>query len=538
MKAKRITAFALAAVTAMSLIACGGGDNQGTQSGSASEQMKDAGILTPNTETGNTTKSDETLNVQLNTYPDYFWHPGAQQSGADAEQIINAAFLDRLVDYDETTGEVVPMLAESWEQNGRNFTFHLRSGVKMYGGAEMTADDVVYTANVWKENCASNDTGKYIDSVTKDDDMTVTIAFNSDAPDILKMLSWANFGIVSQADVEAVGGLEAASMDPKMGSGKYKFKECKSGEYVILERNDDYWDDSYVGYFKEIKFTFINDPSASASAVMAGDADASWNIPIGQASEYASNDKLRTYVYSNGEVEHLFFNMGDGHPTADIKVRQAIDKALNYDAIAAVATAGYGTQSLSYVTKNAPYYVEAYSAEDRAVDIEAAKELLKEAGYDESNPLKITTVTLPDLADIYTVMQENLKEAGIELEIQNVDMGGFVPAMLMDKSYDIVAVGDNLEMRTPQAPQFVMEGMVFGGPNKVLPDHEDILTRLTEAADDAAAKEVLKEYNDKLAEDYMCTNLYDSLKACITGSDIKGLAIRERGYIDVTTMYK
>lgn len=551
MKVKKIVSLGLAVVMAFSMAACGGKNADSSAGGKTAEatesaaapadnvqeQMAASGLQTANSETGNTQKTDETVVIQLGSYPDYLWHPGAEQSGAKEEQVINSAILDRLVDYDEVTNQVVPMLAESWEDDGQSFTFHLRSGVKMTDGSDLTADDVVYSVNVWKEKCATNDTGKYIEGVEKVDDSTVTIKFNCVAPEILKMLTWGNFGIVSEDEVNAVGGLEAASQNPVMGSGKYRFKEAKSGEYIILERNEDYWDTNYYGYFKEIKFTFVNDSNAKVSAVMSGDAQVACDMPVAQANSFSTNEELRTYLYPNGEVEHLFFNIGEGHPTSDILVRQAIDKALDYDAIAAVATAGYGTQALSYVQKDATYYTEGWTTEEKAVDIEGAKELLAQAGYDESNPLKITTVTLPDLVDVYTVMQANLKAAGIELEIQQVDMGGFVPAMLFDKSYDIVAIGDNLIMRTPQMPQFVSAGIVFGGPNKELPEHIDILTRLM-AASDAEAPAILDEYHAQLKEDYVCTNLYEILYATIVGKDIKGFSVRERGWIDITTLYR
>lgn len=548
MKIKKILALALAALLTLSTLAgCGSGDttpsnNPGTgesQPGNQGDQMSAAGIQTANTETGNTQKTDETVVIQLGNYPDYFWHPGTDgSSGTNEEQIINAAFLDRLVDYDEAKNEIVPMLAERWEIDGPNFTFHLRSGVKMTDGSDLVADDVVYTVNLWKANCASNDTGKYIEDVAKVDDSTVTITFNSEAPDIIRMLTWANFGIVSEDEVNAVGGPAAAAQNPVIGSGKYRFKECKQGEYVILERNEDYWDSSYAGYFKTIRFTFVNDPNSMVSAVMSGDAQVAYDLPVAQASSFAENSSVRTYLYSNGEVEHLFFNHGEGHPTSDLKVRQAIAKALNYPAIAGIATAGFGGPALSYVQTSATYYTPGWTAEELVPDIEGAKALLAEAGYGDGNPLKLTTVTLPDLMDVYTVIQANLREAGIDLEIQQVDMGGFVPAMLFDKSYDIVAVGDSAIFRTPQLPQFVSPGIVFGGPNIVLDNHIEILTRLMNAKDDAAAKSVLQEYNDQIKSDLMCVNLYEALRSSIVGSDIKGFATRERGYIDVTTLYK
>ncbi len=542
MKAKKVTVLLLAALTALSMVACGG---KKSDSDNANNQEIPAGLLAPNQETGNTTKSDETLVVNFGSMPADLWHPATKGgNSSNQEQIVNAAFLDRLVDLDENTGEVIPMLATSWTWlDGTHIQLTLREGVKFTDGHELTADDVVYTANIWMENCGldengegGNDTGKYFVGVTKDDDMTVTFEINCEAPEFIKMLTWGNFGIVSESEINALGGLEAAKMNPVMGTGKYRFKEWKDGEYILLERNDDYWDANYVGYFKEIKFVAINDTGSAAASVQSGDIDVTWQMPVAQAASYADDEKVRTYVYSNGEVEHLWFNMGEGHATSDIRVRQAIDLALDYDQIAAVGTAGLGSKCYSYTTVNAPYYSADYTDEELAVNVEKAKELLAEAGY--ADGLTITVPTLPDLLDVYQIMQNNLKEVGITLEIAQMDMGGFVPAMLFEKSYDIVAVGDATGFRTPQLPQFVSGGMVFGGPNAVLDKEVAVLNNLMVAPDDAAAKSILQEYNALVKEELPCVNLYEAYQASLVNASVKGFAIRERGYVDVTTLYK
>ena len=546
MKFKRLIGAGLATVLAMSMIACGAKEQapaDGAAEGEAAsqeEQMEAAGIQTANAETGNTEKTDETVTILLSGYPDYFWHVGAANMGTNEEQIVNSCTLDRLVDYDEVTNELKPMLATSWEtsEDGKTFTFHLRDDVKMSDGTPLVADDVVYTVNTWIEQCASNDTGKYLEKADKIDDQTVSITFNCSAPESLKLLSWSNFGIVSEDEINAIGGLEAASQNPTMGSGKYKFKEAKVGEYIILERNEDYWDPDYFGYFKTIKFIPVADSNSKVQAVLSGDAQVAYDMPVSQAATFATNQDARTYVYTNGEVEHLFYNMQEGHATSDIRVRQAIQKALDFDAIAQVATAGFGKVAYAYVDESATYYQADETPEDKVRDVEGAKALLAEAGYDESNPLHIVCVTIADQVDLYTVIQANLKEVNVDLEIQQVDMGGFVPAMLFEKSYDIAAIGDNCIFRTPTLSQFVCEGVVFGGPAIVMEDHVALLNTLMEAKDDAAAKEALAAYDAQLKEDTMCTNMYGALKASIVGKDIKGFSVRERAYIDATTLYK
>ncbi|MCF0185717.1 MAG: ABC transporter substrate-binding protein, partial [Bacteroidaceae bacterium] len=219
MKAKKITSLLLATACAFTMVACGGGsgdtastapaaDGAATEvapDASVEEQMAAAGIQAANTETGNTQTTDETLVVELSALPDFLWHPGVGQNGSNEEQIINAAFLDRLIDYDEAKNEAVPMLAKSWEwTDDTHLKLALRDDVTMTDGTPFVADDVVYTVGVWIANCAENDTGKYLVGAEAEDEHTVTLEFNCKAPDIIKMLSWANFGIVSEDEINAL----------------------------------------------------------------------------------------------------------------------------------------------------------------------------------------------------------------------------------------------------------------------------------------------------------------------------------------------
>ncbi|MCR5678145.1 MAG: ABC transporter substrate-binding protein [Agathobacter sp.] len=538
MRRKKFGAVLLAAAMSVSLIACGSSNNSSTQNTQSTPE--ETGVKTINVGyMANTEKSDETVVIELGSYPDNLWHPLIEgASTGNEEAVISSCFLDRLVNYDPEARKVIPGLAESYEVGDKDITFHIRQGVKMTDGSDLTADDVVYSANLWKTNGATSDTGKYIEGVEKVDDTTVKITFNVPAVSMERMLTWSNFGIVSEDEINALGGLEKANTNPVMGCGKYKFKEAKTGEYIILERNDNYWDSNYTGYFKEIKFIFVADANAAIQAVQAGDAQVADQIAVSQAATFAENESVHTYLYPNGEMEHLFFNMGESHVTSDIRVRQAIAKCLNYDAITATNTAGFGTTALSYFDPSAGYYVEGWTKEEMAQDIEGAKALLEEAGYNESNPLEIVVYTMQDQVELYTVMQNNLAQAGITLKMEVVDMGGFVPALLFDKTYDIVAIGDDTSYRGPQTPQFVCEGIVFGGFGIPLPEHEEILNRLVAASSDEDAKAIATEYNEKIKKDCSVVNLCQNYHAAITATDLKGVTTRERGFIDPTNLYK
>lgn len=556
MRLKKLTAAVLAGTMVLALTACGkdaptqsGGGTPGTEktneADGGGEQQNEpavAGVLTPNSDPVNTNTSDETLRIGLSSEPSTLW--GASEGKAEnEEQIINAALLDRLVNVDPVTKEVLPNLATDWEWvDETHCKFILRDDVTMSDGTPLVAEDVVYTVGIWTERCATNDTGKFIVGAEAEDEKTVTIEFTVAAPDLLAMMAWGNFGIVSEDEVNAAGGLDAVGKNPAVGSGKYRFKEWKSGQSVTLERNDSYWNPDYKGYFKEIVFTFTSDAAAREMAIESGDSDLTIDVPISQAATYAQSSAVSTYIYSFGQVIHLWYNMGENaKATKDQKVRAAIDKALNFDAVTQVATAGFGTPAMAYMDPAATYYKENYTAEERAVDIEGAKALLAEAGYE--NGLEITALGLADLTPVLTVMQANLAEAGITLNIDTPDTAQFVEGAF-GGSYDIICVGDDLTVRTPTIVPFCTKlnvdgpGMVIGGPKWTTDELDAAIAALISESDTSKLEEQGLAIGNMLKEQTVCSNLYSEMKAVITAKDLKGYCTRERGYIDVTTLYR
>ena len=354
MKLRKLAAILLSAVMVVSMASVASAD-----------------IIGADVDAPNTTKTDETLVVTLASEPSTLWGAAAGQVENEAEIII--ATQDTLVKSDKVTGEALPNLATEWEWlDATHCQFKLRDDVVMNDGAPLTADDVVFTANVWKEYSANNDTGRYIAGAEAVDEHTVVIEFTTECPDLVNMMSWSNFGIVNESGVEAAGGIEACAKNPIMGCGRYIFKEWVSGQSVTLERNENYWDPDYAGYFKTIVVKFTNDPAAREMAIESGDSQVAADMPVIQATAYQGSPNVNVVIYDFGQVTHLWYNMTEGHPTADQKVRQAIEKAINYEALAMVGTGGSATQALGYLSPSSPYYHELYTLEERALDIEGA----------------------------------------------------------------------------------------------------------------------------------------------------------------------
>ncbi len=552
---KKFLATILTASMTLSLAACGGTDTASTGSGTTeggttenapaeNAEPADLGAITPGLDPVNTVKTDETLTISLASEPSSLY--GA--AGGKLESpiiIINQAMLDSLVTYDYKTNELKPNLATEWEWvDGTHLKLDLRDDVTMSDGTPLVADDVVYTVNeVWVGRSANNDVGRNVVGAVAEDEDTVVIEFNMAAPDFEKMISMASYGIVSEDEVNAQGGLDAVQKNPIVGSGKYKFKEWVSGQYVELERNDNYWNPDYAGYYKTLRFNFIGDSAARVMAVESGDSQVAVDVPTSQAATNIGKDSLKVGIYPFGQEKHLWYNMGEkAGATKDQKVREAIDKALNFDAIAQVSSAGTAGPSDSYWESTSPFYSPAYTAEERAVDIEGAKALLAEAGY--ADGLELKYLTTADGVEIATVIQANLAEIGIKMNIETPDIAQFVEGAF-GGDYDLIMVGDMPIFRTQGTIMPFLQkvnvdgpGKIIGGPKWTTDEIDAKINAMITEPDMNKAAEIAKELDAMMKAETITSNICPDIKSVILAPDVKGFNAVERGYIDVTSMYK
>ena len=200
MSFKKFLAVGLAAVMTFSMATCAFADGE---------------VKGANEDPANTEVTDETIVIGLSSEPSALWAIGSGKVENELV-IIQNALQDTLVKVDRNTGELLPNLATEWEWvDDTHCKFTLRDDVTMSDGTPLVADDVVYTVNAALEYSPNNDSGAYFTDAVADDEHTVTIGFTTAAPDLLKMISWGNFGIVSEDEVNAAGGVEAEACGGK-----------------------------------------------------------------------------------------------------------------------------------------------------------------------------------------------------------------------------------------------------------------------------------------------------------------------------------
>lgn len=322
---------------------------------------------------------------------------------------------ETLTVWDYETGETVPGLAEEWEWiDDLHLRLRLREGITTAAGTPITADDVVWS---WQQACTVGSNapsyGALFDpnECYAEDELTVVLGTLYPYPTLADMLPAAYF-VLSQSEVEAAGGLEAAARNCAGSTGPYVFKEWADGQYLTIEKNENYWGGD-VGYYDEIMFTFVPDNASRAMAVQSGDADIAFSLQAAQIAALEADSNTEVEVFETNGLSVFYMNTNEG-PLANEKVRQAIAKLVDYEAVNALTNYGYGQLPDSHIPYKSSYYSP--TGVTFARDVEGAKALLAEAGYEDG--LDINIFGFSYNSDLLELIQANLAEGGINITIE------------------------------------------------------------------------------------------------------------------------
>lgn len=472
------------------------------------------------------TKSDETLVVMMNSEPTKLFGD-SNESGVTILDAIDASVLE----YDSATRSWTWGLADSYEKiDDTHYLFHLRDGIEFSDGTPITAADVVYSLGVMNSESTSDALMFKMDEMEVVDDSTFIFALTSYVPGWQFFLSENNGSVFSKAGVEAFGGVEACERKRPASSGKYTLKEWKSGEYVLLERNDNYYDREYEGYYRYIKFMFVSDSASRVLAVQSGDADVANRI---SASEYVMlrNDSTVSVVETDcGVVYNVLFNNESG-VCADRNVREALCYAIDGAAVNAVINMGMGETAQGWLPSFFPYYRDYGYPE---YNPEKARELLKKAGYPDG--LTLSCYVISTHVEMATVIQESLRKAGVELDVEVVEQNVYVQKV-RSGDYDIqVGNTTNASVNTnafnPVSPAKV--GKSVQSCRITDPAVTEYIA-LCNSADETVQAEGWKALTDYVFGNYCLKGLCNGRKYDALKSGLGGLRLATRmGYIDVT----
>jgi peptide/nickel transport system substrate-binding protein len=278
---------------------------------------------------------------------------------------------------------IQPGVAEKWDlqPDGQTWRFSLRKDLTFGNGEKLTADDVVYTFEMLLQPAPTNTVGRQLLFTTgarKVDDYTVDVLTKQRDYSLLYVSP--NVFIVSKKAVDAIGGYREFIANPKGGgSGPFEFVEGKTTDNVIHRVRS-----TPHPYRKpnatEIRWRVIPDPSQRINGLRANELDIALGVTSPDLVDAARREGMNVLAETDSYV-NILFNKREAEQTAlrDIRVRRALNYAVDKEAIARTIYRGFGTPIGQLGAPTSPMYNK--NIQPYPFDPNRAKQLLAEAGY-------------------------------------------------------------------------------------------------------------------------------------------------------------
>ncbi|MCQ8783074.1 ABC transporter substrate-binding protein [Mangrovibrevibacter kandeliae] len=343
---------------------------------------------------------------------------------------------DVLVRVDKTGTKLEPGLAESWEVSSDNltYTFTLRDA-KFSDGTPITAEDAKFSLTRIRDDELSlwSDSYKIIEDMQTPDDHTLVVKLTSPSAPFLSTLAMPGASIISKKAMEEMG--EEAYAAKPVASGAFTVKDWARGDRVVLEKNPNFWQADRVK-LDGVEWISIPDDNTRMLKVQAGEIDAAIFVPFSRVAQLKQDPDLEVHLEPSTREDALLIN----HEHGDLgkkEVRQALDLAIDKQAIIDTVTFGIGEVANSYIPKGALYYYADNLR--RPYDPEKAKQLLESAGAGDLSFDYLVKAGDEVDEQIAVLLQQQLAKAGVTVNIQKIDASQQWD-QLVDGNYD-VAVG-------------------------------------------------------------------------------------------------
>lgn len=363
-----------------------------------------------------------TLIVALSTNPDTLDAPiTAERNAHNASRGI----FDSLV-WVNDEGEVVPELAESWEisEDGLEYIFHLREGVTFHNGEPFNADAVVFSWERYTNpELPWNERWRMADLLEKVDDYTVKITTEEPRPLLLSTIA-TTWEIVPPGYFNEVGEVEFG-IKP-VGTGPFVFEEWVQGDHITLKANPDYWREGYPKV-AEVIFRPIPESSTRVAAIQTGEVDVVGRLSSEEAQSLLGATGVQVIRYPVARVYYIAFNnltSGVGQPTEDPLVRQAMNYAVDVQAIVDALFDGFAKPASGFVATGELGYG---AVEPFAYDPDMARDLLAEAGYPNGFTMDFACPAgaYTHFEEVCEAIQGYLSEVGIETNLEIMESGQY-----------------------------------------------------------------------------------------------------------------
>jgi peptide/nickel transport system substrate-binding protein len=370
-------------------------------------------------------KEAGTLVLAIEILPRGF-DPRFSSSNTYSARIMQLVYDTLLVKNDNF--ELTPSLADSFTESvdHKTFTFHLRSGVKFHNGKTLTSADVKYTFDSLLSPALKSPIRGALDKIT-----------SIEAPDALTVIFQAKEPFYTfAANLPAIGiipdGAGTEMSTAPIGSGPYKFISYAEGDTVKLEANKDYWNGA--PNIARVHVKIVADNSTRQAELMSGDVDIAYNSGFDPETVRALQGRRGIQVLQTDgvNVDYLGVNLSTLSQMSNQKLRQAVAYAIDREVIINRLLRNQATRAEAILPTKHWAYEKSVTAYEH--NIERAKQLLDEAGFadpdgDGAQPrvtIKLMTNTTQITRNIASIMKEQLRQVGINLEIESFEFATMI----------------------------------------------------------------------------------------------------------------
>jgi len=375
--------------------------------------------------------------------------PGLYTAGTTFDASAHPIY-NRLLEFKKGTTETEPGLAESWDvsEDGLVYTFHLREGVEFHSTDWFTptrtlnADDVLFSFNrqgdadhAWHSYVTGASWEYYnsmsmpavVSSIEKIDDMTVRFTLSRPYASFLANLAMPFASVMSAeyADQLAEAGNMAQLNQKPVGTGPFEFVDYQQDAVIRYTSFDQYWDGDQP--IENLVFAITVDPSVRKQRLLANECQVMSYPNPADIEDLQANADLQVLEQEGLNVGYLAYNT-QVEPFDDVRVRQALNMAIDHQAIIDVVFQGYGTVAANPIPPTMWSYNDAIENAPR--DVEKAKELLAEAGVTDLHmeiwAMPVSRPYNPNARRMAELIQADFAEIGVDAEIVSYEWGEYL----------------------------------------------------------------------------------------------------------------
>jgi peptide/nickel transport system substrate-binding protein len=539
MRKKSLWMWPLSVALVASLAACGGDDETGgdEETGDNGEETEDNGD--EGAEENGNLAADQTLifarggdSVSL----DY-----ASVTDGESSRVTKQIF-ESLLEFDADSFEIGPGLAHDWDvaDDGLSYTFYLEEGVTFHDGTEFNADAVKLNFERWADpehefafaddgynysvygtqfGGFAGDDGHVIDEINVINDHEVEFVLNEQLGSFIQNMGMSYFAITSPAAFEEYG---SAINENPVGTGPFKFVSWSRDDQIVLEKNEDYWQEGYPK-LDSVIFQVIPDNSARLTALRSGEIDIMDGLNPDDVDAIEGEEGMTVFERATNNIGYLGFNM-EKEPFDDVLVRQALNHAVDKEALIETLFAGLAEPAKNIIPPDYLGYND--NVDEYEYDPDRAMELLEEAGYADGLEFDLWTMPvarpyMPDPQRAAEVLQENFNEVGVTANIHTEEWATYLERTEQGEQ-DLFMLGWS---GTNGDPDYfygnLLHGSAIPGGNRTFyrsDEADDLFNRGKVSIDDDERDEIYQEAAQVVHEDAPMIPLVHSIPV-LAGSE-------------------